>query len=166
MTELHDLTALEQGPLGRERHERADRVEPVGAFEVVLGELERRHLTASDERALLQRGQVVEFGHDQKLPGSGSLGLGVVVHEGLDGGTQAVEDLRVGQHVDLERRLRDGDVLHDDRTGDAGGAVVVEDVTVSQSALEVDVLTDPEVLDRLRAAVQTLVDYDAEAAAA
>ena len=49
--------------LGRERDERADRVESVGAFEVVLGELERRHLTASDELALLQGGQVVQVGH-------------------------------------------------------------------------------------------------------
>jgi len=42
----------------------------------------------------------------------------------------------------------------------------VEDVTVSQSALEVDVLTDPEVLERLVGAVRTLADYDAGAAAA
>lgn len=45
------------------------------------------------------------------------------------------------------------------------GAVPVEDVTVSQSALEVDVLTDPEVLARLTNAVQVLADYDAHAAA-
>ena len=61
-----------------------------------------------------------------------------------------------------------GKWAHQDTARSAGiaGAIVVEDVTVSQSALEVDVLTDPEVLDRLRAAVQTLVDYDAEADAA
>src|SRR6476620_4778038 len=61
-----------------------------------------------------------------------------------------------------------GKWAHADTARSAGiaGAVVVEDVTVSQSALEVDVLTDPEVLARLRAAVQTLVDYDAEAEAA
>lgn len=46
------------------------------------------------------------------------------------------------------------------------GAVPVEDVTVSQSALEVDVLTDPEVLARLTNAVQVLADYDADANAA
>ena len=51
------------------------------------------------------------------------------------------------------------------RSAGIAGAVVVEDVTVSQSALEVDVLTDPEVLARLAAAVQTLVDHDADAAA-
>jgi NAD(P)H-dependent FMN reductase len=61
-----------------------------------------------------------------------------------------------------------GKWAHADAVRSAGiaGAVVVEDVTVSQSALEVDVLTDPEVLARLRAAVQTLVDYDATVAAA
>ena len=61
-----------------------------------------------------------------------------------------------------------GKWAHADTARSAGiaGAIVVEDVTVSQSALEVDVLTDPEVLARLRAAVQTLVDYDAAAAAA
>ena len=46
------------------------------------------------------------------------------------------------------------------------GAVAVEDVTVSQSALEVDVLTDPDVLARLQNAVRLLVDYDAATAAA
>ena len=44
-----------------------------------------------------------------------------------------------------------GKWAHADAARSAGiaGAVVVEDVTVSQSALEVDVLTDPEVLARL-----------------
>ncbi|MCW2843007.1 MAG: NADPH-dependent reductase [Nocardioides sp.] len=61
-----------------------------------------------------------------------------------------------------------GKWAHADAVRSAGiaGAVVVEDVTVSQSALEVDVLNDPEVLARLRAAVQTLVDYDATVVAA
>ena len=52
------------GQVGRERDERADRVESVGAFEVVIGELERRHLAATHQLALLERGQVMEFGHD------------------------------------------------------------------------------------------------------
>lgn len=61
-----------------------------------------------------------------------------------------------------------GKWAHEDTRRSAGvaGAVVVEDVTVSQSALEVDVLNDPEVLERLVGAVRTLADYDAEAAAA
>jgi NAD(P)H-dependent FMN reductase len=61
-----------------------------------------------------------------------------------------------------------GQWAHADAVRSAGiaGATVVEDVTVSQSALEVDVLTDPEVLARLDAAVQVLVDYDRETAAA
>jgi len=61
-----------------------------------------------------------------------------------------------------------GKWAHEDTRRSAGiaGAVVVEDVTVSQSALEVDVLTDPEVLERLVGAVRTLADYDAGAAAA
>lgn len=61
-----------------------------------------------------------------------------------------------------------GKWAHEDaaRSARIAGAAVVEDVTVSQSALEVDVLTDPEVLERLGNAVQLLVDYDAETAAA
>ena len=61
-----------------------------------------------------------------------------------------------------------GKWAHADAARSAGiaGAIVVEDVTVSQSALEVDVLTDPEVLGRLRDAVTALVEYDTEAAAA
>jgi NAD(P)H-dependent FMN reductase len=61
-----------------------------------------------------------------------------------------------------------GKWAHADTARSAGiaGAVVVEDVTVSQSALEVDVLTDPEVLDRLNRAVAALVDFEAETAAA
>ena len=46
------------------------------------------------------------------------------------------------------------------------GAVVVEEVQVSQSALEVDVLGDPEVFGRLVGAVQALVDYQPTPAAA
>jgi NAD(P)H-dependent FMN reductase len=61
-----------------------------------------------------------------------------------------------------------GKWAHQDTARSAGiaGAVVVEDVTVSQSALEGDILANPEVVARLAAAVQTLVDYDDESAAA
>jgi NAD(P)H-dependent FMN reductase len=61
-----------------------------------------------------------------------------------------------------------GQWAHADAVRSAGiaGAKVVEDVTVSQSALDVDVLTDPEVLARLTNAVRVLVDYDAEVVAA
>ena len=61
-----------------------------------------------------------------------------------------------------------GKWAHADTVRSAGiaGAKVVEDVTVSQSALEVDVLTDPDVLARLNDAVRTLVDFDAENPAA
>ena len=57
---------------------------------------------------------------------------------------------------------------HADAARSAGiaGAVVVEDVTVSQSSLDVDVLTDPEVLARLGRAVQVLADFDRGAVAA
>jgi NAD(P)H-dependent FMN reductase len=50
---------------------------------------------------------------------------------------------------------------HADAARSAGiaGAVVVEAVTVSQSSVEVDVLTDPEVLARLHDAVARLVDF-------
>ena len=60
-----------------------------------------------------------------------------------------------------------GKWAHADTARSAGiaGAVVVEDVTVSQSAVGLDVLTDPDVLDRLNAAVRTLVDYEVDAAA-
>lgn len=47
------------------------------------------------------------------------------------------------------------------RSANIAGAVVLEDATVSQPSVEVDPLTDPEVQDKLRAALQTLVDYDA-----
>ena len=52
------------------------------------------------------------------------------------------------------------------RSARIAGAVVVEDVTVSQSALEVDVLTDPDVLARLSGAVRLLAEHDASAPAA
>ena len=55
-----------------------------------------------------------------------------------------------------------GKWAHADTARSAGiaGAVVVEDVTVSQSALEVDVLTDPETVARLIGAVQALADFE------
>ena len=52
------------------------------------------------------------------------------------------------------------------RSATVAGAVVVEDVTVSQSSIDVDVLTDPEVLGRLHDAVAKLVDFDQATAAA
>lgn len=52
------------------------------------------------------------------------------------------------------------------RSARIAGAVVVEDVTVSQPAVEVDVLTDPEVRARLTGAVRMLVEYDAATVAA
>jgi NAD(P)H-dependent FMN reductase len=57
---------------------------------------------------------------------------------------------------------------HDDTARSAGiaGAVVVEDATVSQSYAEVDVLADPEVKQRLLAAVTTLVEHQVGADAA
>lgn len=57
---------------------------------------------------------------------------------------------------------------HDDtaRSARIAGAVVVEDVTLSQPGVDVDVLTDPEVQQRFRAAVETLAGYEAQTAAA
>ena len=57
---------------------------------------------------------------------------------------------------------------HADAARSAGiaGAIVVEDVTVSQSALEVDVLTDPAVLAKLHDAVVRLVEFQPETVAA
>ena len=54
-----------------------------------------------------------------------------------------------------------GKWAHADAQRSAGiaGAVVVAEAVVSQSALEVDVLTDPEVLARFQAVVETLVAY-------
>jgi NAD(P)H-dependent FMN reductase len=52
------------------------------------------------------------------------------------------------------------------RSAKIAGAVVVEDVTVSQSSVDVDVLTDPDVLGKLRDAVVRLVEFrDATVAA-
>jgi NAD(P)H-dependent FMN reductase len=61
-----------------------------------------------------------------------------------------------------------GKWAHADAARSAGiaGAVVVEDVTVSQPAVEVDVLTDPDVRARLQNAVRALVDHDTAVAAA
>jgi len=46
------------------------------------------------------------------------------------------------------------------------GAVVVEDVTLSQTSIDIDVLNDPEVQARLRSALETLVSYVPEVSAA
>ena len=61
-----------------------------------------------------------------------------------------------------------GKWAHADTARSAGiaGAVVVEDVTVSQSSIDVDVLSDPEVLGKLHAAVARLVDFKQETVAA
>lgn len=45
------------------------------------------------------------------------------------------------------------------------GALVVEDVTVSQTSIDVDVLNDPAVQARLRGALESLVSYVPEVAA-
>ena len=60
-----------------------------------------------------------------------------------------------------------GKWAHEDTRRSAGiaGAVVVEDVTVSQSALEVDDLTDPEVRAKLDGALKALVDFRVDVAA-
>lgn len=52
------------------------------------------------------------------------------------------------------------------RSAGIAGAVVVEDVTVSQSAVGVDVLSDPEILGRLHGAVARLVEFRHEHVAA
>ena len=59
-----------------------------------------------------------------------------------------------------------GKWAHDDarRSARIAGAIVVEDINVSQTSIDVDVLNDPEVVERLRDALLTLVEYDAEAA--
>jgi NAD(P)H-dependent FMN reductase len=59
-----------------------------------------------------------------------------------------------------------GKWAHDDarRSVRIAGAVVVEDVDVSQRSIDVDVLNDPEVQAKLRNALTTLVEFDAEAA--
>jgi NAD(P)H-dependent FMN reductase len=59
-----------------------------------------------------------------------------------------------------------GKWAHDDarRSARIAGAIVVEDVDVSQTSIDVDVLHDPDVRVKLRDALVTLVDFDAEAA--
>ena len=61
-----------------------------------------------------------------------------------------------------------GKWAHEDTLRSAGiaGAAVVEDVVLSQSTLEVDVLTDPDVRARLDDAVRRLVDAGRETVAA
>jgi len=52
------------------------------------------------------------------------------------------------------------------RSATVAGAVVVEDATLSQSSVGVDVLADAEINGRVLAALQTLVDHELEASAA
>ena len=52
------------------------------------------------------------------------------------------------------------------RSATIAGAVVVEDVTVSQTSIDVDVLSDPEVLGKLHDAVARLVEFQPATAAA
>ncbi|MDN4172777.1 NAD(P)H-dependent oxidoreductase [Nocardioides sp. SOB77] len=47
------------------------------------------------------------------------------------------------------------------RSANIAGAVVLEDLTVSQPGVEVDVLNDDEVLAKLRGALEALVAYEA-----
>ncbi|WP_122817044.1 NADPH-dependent FMN reductase [Nocardioides pantholopis] len=47
------------------------------------------------------------------------------------------------------------------RSANIAGAVVLEDVTVSQPGVEVDVLADAEVQEKFRGALRSLVEYDA-----
>ena len=50
------------------------------------------------------------------------------------------------------------------RSARIAGAVVVEDAVVSQSAIDVDVLADPEILDRFHGVVRALVAHEPAAA--
>ncbi|MDQ2757514.1 MAG: NAD(P)H-dependent oxidoreductase [Actinomycetota bacterium] len=52
------------------------------------------------------------------------------------------------------------------RSARIAGAVVVEEVTLSQPGVEVDVLNDPEVAQRFRSAVETLAAFSAPGLAA
>ena len=52
------------------------------------------------------------------------------------------------------------------RSATVAGAVVVEDATLSQSSVGVDVLADAEINGRVLAALQTLVDHELGASAA
>lgn len=59
-----------------------------------------------------------------------------------------------------------GKWAHEDtrRSARIAGAVVVEDIELSQSSIDIDPLTDEDVQRKLSAALQLLVDFDAEAA--
>ncbi len=61
-----------------------------------------------------------------------------------------------------------GKWAHEDarRSVKIAGAVVVEDVDLSQSSIGLDVLNDPEVRSKLAQALQTLVDFDPSSVAA
>src|SRR4051794_36415624 len=61
-----------------------------------------------------------------------------------------------------------GKWAHEDarRSVKIAGAIVVEDVDVSQSSIDIDVLHDPEVRAKVEDALRTLVDFDAAAVAA
>ena len=61
-----------------------------------------------------------------------------------------------------------GKWAHDDarRSAKIAGAIVVEDVNVSQTSIDVDVLHDPAVREKLERALVTLLDFEAEANAA
>jgi NAD(P)H-dependent FMN reductase len=61
-----------------------------------------------------------------------------------------------------------GKWAHEDarRSVKIAGAIVVEDVDVSQTSIDVDVLNDPQVRARVGEALATLVDFDAAAVAA
>ena len=85
-----------------ERDERAHRrrrvvVDAMGAFEVVLDELERRHLALPDERALLEGGQVVQLGHASTLGRVPQLLVeaGVVTPGHTETGVRAAERARL-----------------------------------------------------------------------
>jgi NAD(P)H-dependent FMN reductase len=52
------------------------------------------------------------------------------------------------------------------RSARIAGAVVLEDVTVSQSTIDVDPLADAEVRAKIDHAIRTLVDYEAQESAA
>lgn len=61
-----------------------------------------------------------------------------------------------------------GKWAHEDtrKSAKIAGAIVVEDVTLSQTSIDVDVLNDPEVQGKLRSALATLVSYAPQASAA
>jgi NAD(P)H-dependent FMN reductase len=59
-----------------------------------------------------------------------------------------------------------GKWAHEDarRSAKIAGAIVVEDINVSQTSIDIDVLNDREVRAKLQGALETLVSYDPEAA--